>query len=747
MTPQAPSPVASSTPTSSPPGVSVHVPGGATTREGRFVFGRFLQLILERLWVIVLLMVGFGIGGAVLSNRVPDTFESKSTILVEAGARQLVNFESRGADYSLNQTTLNTLVESIRNLAVLERVVRTNQLTTDLRFTGSTTPITPGAAAQRLQGMMSARIRTTTRLIDISVHGTNAEITAILARSLAQEFIADRDERATKSTRSGATALEAEAVTLAEKVKKGEKKSLKFREDNDIISLRSRSEVVGQTMNRLNQEVEKARNELEAAESDMKLFTLAGKDIDKLLLLKSIATDTTVVQMRQQVIAQELVVSGFTNRYKPAHPKRITAEKLLADQRATLLDLALQAGQNLEVRANTLRTQMKRDQDALETTEKEFKRITNLTGEYSALEREVESDTAMLSSILKRSKELDMTTRIESVPMSIAESPIGNGYRIGPQRTSTILKSIALGLALGIGFIYLLQRIDSSLRTVDEVEERLSLPVLGAVATHRRKGKLDAGSEKTANLVTLEDPTCVTAEGFRSLRTQVLQLGRGDDIKVQLFTSAIPGEGKSYCSANHAATLAKAGHRVVLIDLDLRRPTIGKLMAMGPDLPGVSSFLLGQKSFTEIQHATPVKGLTVIPAGPRIPNPAEQLTRPYLTDLLNLASSQFEYVVIDSAPVNAVSDTLSFLAQAQVVLLVVRAGSTAEPIVRRGLLELKRAGNPARGVVLNQLPHKSGRGNYYYYFSDDGYYSAEASNEPNARKRVTRTEIDTQSES
>ena len=677
-------------------------------------------------------MVGFGITGAVLSNRIPDTYEARSTILVEASARQLVSFENRGGDYALNQTTLNTLVESIRNLAVTDRVVRTNNLTHDIRFTGSALPITPSAAAQRLAAVVVARLRPTTRLIDISVRSTNAEIASILARSLAQEFIADREERANTSTRTGATALGEEAKGLAEKVRIAEKKSQEFREENQILSLRSRSDSISQTLGRLNSDLEKARNDLELVDTDRKLLVQAGNDMEQLLLLKSIATDSAVIQMRQQVIAQELVIAGYTNRYKPAHPKRILAEKLLTDQRATLLELALQAGQNLAVRATAIQTQIKRDAAELARTELELKRITGLTGEYTALEREVETDTAMLSGILKRVKELDVTTRIESVPMSIAETTLGPGYLVGPQRTSTIVKSVLLGLTLGVGFIYLLQKIDSSLRTVDEVEERLSLPVLGAIPLHR-KSKLDAAGNPAKNMVTLDDPTSMTAEGFRSLRTQVMQLGRGDDIKVQLFTSAVPGEGKSYCAANHAATLAKAGHRVVLMDLDLRRPTVGKLMGMDEDSTGVSSFLLGQKSFTEIQHLTDVKGLTVIPAGPRIPNPAEQLTRPYLTDLLNLASAQFEYVVIDSAPVNSVSDTLSFINQAQVVLMVIRAGNTAEPVIRRGLLELRRAGNPARGIVLNQVPHRSGRGNYYYYFSDDGYYSEDA--EPKGKKR------------
>lgn len=720
-----------------PPGGTSHalppVPGGIALRESRFVFARFVQMVLERLWVIVLLMVGFGIGGAVMSNRVPDTYEARATILIEASSRQLVSFENRAGDYALNQTTLNTLVESMRSLAVMDRVVRTNRLTHDIRFTGSALPISPTAAAQRLAGVMSARLRPITRLIDISVRSTNAEITSILAQSLAQEFIADREERANTSTRTGATALGEEAKGLAEKVRLAEKKSQDFREEHQILSLRSRSDAVSQTLGRLNSDLEKARNELELVETDRKLLVQAGNDMEQLLLLKSIATDTTVIQMRQQVIAQELVIAGYTNRYKPAHPKRIQAEKLLTDQRATLLELALQAGQNLAVRATAIQTQINRDEAELKRTETELKRITGLTGEYTALEREVETDTAMLAGILKRVKELDVTTRIESVPMSIAETTLGPGYRIGPQRTSTIVKSVLMGLALGVGFLYLLQRIDSSLRTVDEVEDRLSLPVLGAIAMHRKTSKMDAAGDATKHLVTLDDPTSVTAEGFRSLRTQVMQLGRGDDIKVQLFTSAVPSEGKSYCAANHAATLAKAGHRVVLMDLDLRRPTVGKLMGMDEDSTGVSSFLLGQKSFTEIQHLTDVKGLTVIPAGPRIPNPAEQLTRPYLTDLLNLASSQFEYVVIDSAPVNSVSDTLSFINQAQVVLMVIRAGNTAEPVIRRGLLELRRAGNPARGIVLNQLPHRSGRGNYYYYFSDDGYYSEDA--EPTGKKR------------
>lgn len=697
--------------------------------EPRFALARFLQLLRERIWLVILISLIFGVLGAIWAKLLPDIYEGRATLLVEAPLKKNLGVQERVFESPDNQSQLNTLAQSIRNTAVLERVVRTNRLTEDRRFTTSEVPLTPDAAIGRLRNMLVTKLRPNTRLIDITVRGTNAAITSILARSVALEFIAYREARDVETTRTSANTLEGEAIRLREKADAAEKASQEFREKNEIISLKNGSELLAQTLTRLNTELNKARDTLEALNSDLALLKVAGNDVEKLLLVRSIANDSAVKEMRSQVIAQELILVGYTNRYKPAHPKRIAAEKLLANQRESLLQLAHQAGRSVEVDIAVLKAQIQRNETERSQAELEAKRIARLAGTYNELEQEFQTDTTMLQDVLKRIKELDLTSRVESIPMSLAETSNNSGRPVGPQRRMLILGFAGVGFILGIGILYGQQRFDSSLRTVDEVEERLKLPILGAVALHSSTAanKEGVNGSSAAHLMTLEDPTCITAEGFRSLRTTVTHLGRNDEVKIQLFASALPGEGKSFCAMNHAVTLANAGHRVVLIDLDLRRPVVGSRLKIPADAPGVSSFLLGEMTFAQIQN-TSVPGLTVIPAGPRIPNPAEQLARPYLGELLRQAAAQFDYVVLDSAPVNPVSDTLSFARLAQVVLLVIQAGKTQERVVRKALLELRRAGNPARGIVLNCLPRRSGHGYYYYYYSDDGYYSDAASN-------------------
>jgi capsular exopolysaccharide synthesis family protein len=345
--------------------------------------------------------------------------------------------------------------------------------------------------------------------------------------------------------------------------------------------------------------------------------------------------------------------------------------------------------------------------------------LNRISSDYAALERDVATDTALQQSVLKRIKELDLTKQIDNVPLSITESAADPKNPSGPNRIRLIFQGAVAALFVGIGLVRLLQTIDGSIRTVDEAEDRLQIPVLGAIS-------IDAGSQGQTfpRLVMVDEAHGLTAEGFRSLRASTAMIGRAADIKVRLVTSALPGEGKSFCTLNYAASLAQLGQRVVLVDLDLRRPTIGKRLQMNPDDPGVSSFLLGQKSFAEIQHPTRVPGLTVIPAGPRIPNPAEQLAGSHTRELFEALTSAFDVVVVDTAPVNSVADTISLLPFAKIVLLVIRAAKTPERAVFRAISEMRRVGAQIDGLVLNQLPKRGGYGYYYYYYGRDGYSSA-----------------------
>ncbi|HEX8490387.1 MAG TPA: CpsD/CapB family tyrosine-protein kinase, partial [Chthoniobacterales bacterium] len=306
--------------------------------------------------------------------------------------------------------------------------------------------------------------------------------------------------------------------------------------------------------------------------------------------------------------------------------------------------------------------------------------------------------------------------------------------------------------------------LDRSLKTVDQAETTLSLPVLAAIPEISRtesagqpqnNGALPGTSSYR---LVAEAPEGPAAEGFRNLRAGLSLLGPEDERKIFLFTSALPNEGKSFTSANYSLSLAQQGHRVLLIDGDLRRPSLHKIFReVGPtgeaaamaeeEQHGIVDYLVGDIALADavrvvsardvdiIGTNSPSPGatvtatggqLSVLAGGRRAPNPAELLSGQSFAELVAEAGKLFDRVVIDSAPVLAVSDTLLMTPYVQTVCMVVRARRTARNAVQRAILLLAGTGSRPAGVILNRLPRNRGT-DYYYYYASHGYGAGEGS--------------------
>jgi capsular exopolysaccharide synthesis family protein len=315
------------------------------------------------------------------------------------------------------------------------------------------------------------------------------------------------------------------------------------------------------------------------------------------------------------------------------------------------------------------------------------------------------------------------------------------------------------GLAIGLAFIFGADALDRSIKTVDQAEDTTGLPVFAAVPDTTDEGPVSRLKRRSKALggsnyrVVVETPQSPAAEAFRNLRAALSLLGPEAARKVSLFTSAVPSEGKSFTSANYALALAQQGYRVLLIDGDLRRPNMHKIFRFPnardnsneDSAPGVTDCLVGETDLASAARQIPAgeiqlvdedieltgKILTatggqlyVLAGGRRAPNPAELLAGPFFGQLVAEASKLFDRVVIDSAPILAVSDTLLMTPYAQTVCIVVRAAKTPRPAVRRAIILLAKSGIRPAGLVLNRLRRSRGVG-YYYYYASHGYGDGE----------------------
>jgi capsular exopolysaccharide synthesis family protein len=220
-------------------------------------------------------------------------------------------------------------------------------------------------------------------------------------------------------------------------------------------------------------------------------------------------------------------------------------------------------------------------------------------------------------------------------------------------------------------------------------------------------------------IAAIEDPASSLAEAYRTLRVSLSMLGPEEERRVLLFVSAVPEEGKTYTSLNTAVVLAQQGYRTLLIDADLRRPSLHKAIQARVQMPiGLTDFFSGNSKLQEVIQQTDIENLFLLPAGRRAPNPAELLSSSDLGKLIEQLLKKFDRIVIDSAPVNAVSDTLVLAPHAHKTILVIRAGKTHRKAIERGLLLLRKSGAKLAGFVLNRLPTGRAASYYYYYYGD-----------------------------
>ena len=333
---------------------------------------------------------------------------------------------------------------------------------------------------------------------------------------------------------------------------------------------------------------------------------------------------------------------------------------------------------------------------------------------YNALAREVESDLALYQSVLNRIKETTVTKEIKPNSVRVVQQASVPERPIKPVPAMVVGLALFAGLGGGVLLALFLNAMDRSLKTVDQAEEYLQVPVLAAIP------KFNGTVTDQRKLITDDDADSAESEAFRTLRTALGMLGKKEDRRVSLFTSAVPSEGKTFTSINYSLSLAQQGLRTLIIDCDLRRPMVEKTLINEREQgAGVTDYLTGKKDFQSVVHTTGEENFFYIPAGSRTPNPAELLSQRGLDGLIDEALLHFDRVIVDSAPIHAVSDTLLILNRIQTLCLVVRCRRTPRNSVQRAVQILQEANAPLAGIILNMIPRAKGGYGYYY----DSYYS------------------------
>ncbi len=766
----------------------------------------FWHSFIERIWIVVLcVLAGLFIGLGYLS-RTPKTYSSHAVLEVDFAEPSVASTEDNPmrmrSMFLASQEALRTIEQNLTNRQMLARVIRSEGLADDGGMallgqsidTDASKKATPApkpassraqpdvvqgmtftpmeeALAGALSGMVKANIRRGTRLIDLFVTNRDPVMAQRLAEAVGREYIRNSIERRATFSQESLRYLVEEEERLKANLQKSEAAVAEYKAKTpDALQLGggtvstgsapgsgagsggSRGGIVEDKLQDLNNKLTTARADRMRLEGELKQIEAANNDLDQLLSVPSIASSQLVNERRRALTDLESTIATLALRYKDKHPKMMAAKTAVREARENLRNAVFSQPDILRNAIGQAKATEENLQQAIQEQQGTVINLNKAAIGYQELARQAETDRSLYESVLRQIKAIDLTKDVKANAVSIAEQATISRMPVSPIPSKVITFGLLGGFAVGLLFVFGADALDRSVKTVDQAETTLGLPVLAAVPETKgtetkaemKQGKGDATKYRLVD----EAPSGPIAESFRNLRAALSLLGPEAERRIFLFTSALPNEGKSFTSVNYALSLAQQGHRVLLVDGDLRRPSIHKVFkrVLGDDqneYPGLVDYLIGNVELksavrlvtsieAEAVGAARFRGgktakqgqLFILAGGQRAPNPAELLSDNCFAGLTAEVLQYFDRVVIDSAPILAVSDTLLMVPHVQTTCIVVRANKTPRNAVNRALTLLAATKVRPAGLVLNRLPRRRGAG-YYYYYASHGYGDGE----------------------
>jgi len=565
------------------------------------------------------------------------------------------------------------------------------------------------------------------RLALITVEDRQPERAAQIANAIATAYIESNLEYKLEGTNAASTFLGDQVVSVGDKLKRAELSVYEYRRKHQLLdtSLDARQSLISQNVQAFTQKLAELRLKKLELESARKLIVGARDNLDAEETLPEVRENPVVQQLRVTYVDLNKTLAELETIYGDKHPKIESLKNKLAKVRQEYvgeIDKLLKANENRyltlednEVNLNKMLSKEKRD--AIE--------LSKLEVEYRPLVREADDTLNLYKLITQRQKETGLSGLVRTNNVRIMDSAVPNPGPVKPRPFANLALALVVGLMLGVAAAVGAEALDNTIKSQEEVEAVLGVPVLGMlpIMGERTLGsKASPEEQKQRDLSVFHDLRSAAAEACRSIRTNLMFLSPDAPLKTLVVTSPGPEEGKTTTAINLAITMAQAGGRVLLVDTDLRRPRIHRAFGM-KNVIGISNAVVGEKSLEEVVFQTVVPNLDVCPCGPLPPNPAELLHTRKFKDLMAECGRRYDRIIFDSPPTSAVTDPVIVGHLADGVVLVVRAGHTTREAALFARRQLEDAKAQLLGCIINQVNPSDPYYNYYYRsYQYGGYY-------------------------
>lgn len=694
----------------------------------------YWRIISKRRFEVIGLAVAVAILATVIVFAMTPIFRATATVLIEQSKQKVVSVEEVYTGIGSNREHFQTQAEIIKSREVVERVVTKYKLWEHPEFatvpTGVTTTVTnwvkgtllgqspnAGLSEERLQkravSLFISRMQVEpvrlSQLVKVSYESPDQNFAAQMANALVEAYIENDFDARYKMSQQATDWLNERLADLKSNLDKSEKALQSYREREGMVD--SKGVALGgasKTLEEASQRLVEAKRRRSEAEYAYSLIKKGPQFYDE---VPDIARNQLVQRAKENANDADRKLAELAERYGKEHPRYVQAEGELKAAKDNLRRVMENAAQQVMKEYEAARASESALESAAAGARGQIKDLNRKEIELGGLEREVQSNRQIYQTFLSRFKETNATESVQAAVARVVERAVPPSASVKPKRLQSVVLASIMGIVLGIAIALLLERLDNTIKGTESAEQRLQLPLITSLPiTNLPEGR-------SAGRMVLDEPRGIYAEAVRTARTAVLLSAVDISHKVIAVTSSVPEEGKSTFSMNLALTHAHT-KRTLLIDADMRRPSVARTLGLPPGVPGLSQLVAGTATIEECVIPVPGSDLNVITAGKIPPNPLELLLSSKFEDTIRRLQRHYDFIVIDTPPVNLVSDALVISQVSTGMLFVVRAESTPVPVARRAIKQLRGAKAPLIGFCINRLDFKRAE----KYYGDYGAY-------------------------
>jgi exopolysaccharide transport family protein len=726
--------------------------------------GEYFRILVKRKWTVLACLVSIFSAVAIASLKMTPVYEARGTIAINKADSGLVNFNNSptfNVDY-YDPTEMETEVRILQSDLLALQVIKELALDRRPEFGGKPAPLpsTLELAPDSLQGdsgrtssllsafrgSLTVSLAPNTHIIELRYRSTDKEMAAQVVNTVMTTYTENNFKSRFDSTMQASDWLSKQLVDLQMKVETSQEKLVRYQKEHEILGIDEKQNITTAKLDELNKALTIAESERMDKEAVYRL--VQGGDSDTIASAAGVLDaagagsqgSSLLETLRGKQAELKIQAADLSTQFGPSYPKLAQLNNQIKEVDAQILAETKKVSGKIKGQYTAALQRENMLHDALEKQKQEANKLNESAIEYSLLKRDLDSNRTLYEGLLEKLKEAGVSAGLRSNNFRIVDVARVPTAPIEPNIPRNLSFAFMLGLTSGVGLAFLLEGLDNTVRTTEQAQIISGLPPLGMIPLGSRstreganpKRLIIASSKEAVELITQVRPQSQMAESYRALRTSLLLSNLGAPPKVIMVTSALPQEGKTTTSINCAVVLAQKGIRVLLIDADLRRPSIHKTLGMGPR-SGLSNVLTGSSSLENAITRSPIlPNLDVLAAGTPPPNPAELLASPNMRDMLDQLRSRYDHIVVDTPPTLSVTDAVVLSPRADAIILVIRSGQTTKQALRRSRDILMQVNAKVSGVLLNAVDLSSP--DYYYYYEYQGkyarYYRDDVENDP-----------------